>query len=295
MLLARSMTARRSNLGVFVVAASLLTFLVPQIAWGQECPSVSLSVIPVVPRYSGPDPSDTKTELYPLRPQNENPTWIDEKDCKDDIRLDFTVLMSGLPCTDTIQVWAGTTDCTQVSARQANSGATHCWPVTAPGTFAMSATATADIRAQDIVHYITNPEPPTIYAPGDVTACQSLVGGGPSRCGGVSLGLYFMAIEADGETVDGTSAVYDLGAYGGSCRSPSADGGSLDVDVVDAGAGGSSGAGGSGSAGSDGEGSGGTIIHGCSMAPGRGSGVGVLGGVAIGALVFRRRRRARTR
>ena len=290
------MTARESKLWVFVLAASLLAFLVPQIAWGQTCPSISMSANPLVNRYVGR--RDTTANLFPLRPQNQNPTWIDHNDCEDDIRLQFTVLMGGLPCTDTIQVWAGTTDCTQVSARQANSGATHCWPVIAPGALAMSATATADIRAQDIVHYITNPVPPTIYTPGDVTACESLVGAGPSRCGGVSLGLYFMAIEADGETVDGTSARYDVGAEfalpdGGSCGS-SGDGGSLDVNVVDAGAGGSSGTGGSGSAGSDGDGSGGTIIRGCSMVPGRGSGIGVLGGVGIGALVFGRRRRRAT-
>lgn len=280
-----------------MVGASVIVVLLPQIAWGQTCPDISINLDSVVPRYTGT--SDSPANLFPLRPQNLQPTWIDETDCKDDIRLQFTVLLGGLPCTDTIQVWAGTTDCTQVSARQANSGSARCWPVVATGSFAMSATSTGDIRAQDIVANLMTSEPPTIYSPSSVKACQSLAGGGPLLCSGVSLGLYFMAVEADGETVDGTSAIYDLGAAelvlpdGGWCRSSSTDGGLLDADVIDAGAGGS-GAGGSGGAGSDGEGSGGTIIHGCSMASERGPDVGALAGVGVAALVLGRRRRRST-
>jgi hypothetical protein len=275
MLLARSMTTRKSKLGVLVVCASLFAVLVPQVAWGQTCPAISINVNSVVPRYTGA--RDTSGNLLPLRPQNLQPTWIDENDCKSDARLQFTVLIGGLPCTDTIQVWAGTTDCTQVSARQANSGSTGCWPVAASGSFAMSSSATGDIRAQDIVAFINSAEPPTIYAPSSVEACQALVDDAKLTQCGMPLSLYFMAIEADGETVDGTSAIYDLGAElvladGGSCSSSSTDAGPLKVNVVDAGAGGSSTAGSSGSAGSDGEGSGGTIIHGCSVAPGRRSG-----------------------
>jgi len=200
---------------------AFLAVLAPDLAWAQQCPSVSINVNPLVPRYSGP-PGDTNAELYPLRPQNLYPTWINYKDCKDDIRLQFTMLVSGLPCTDSIQVWAGTVDCTQVAARQANSGATHCWPVTPPGAFQMQTSSTGDIRAQDIVHYITNPEPPTTYVPGDVTSCES-----QASPGGVSLGLYFMAIEADGQTVDGTSGMYGSGSSSGGMTTMGAFGADL--------------------------------------------------------------------
>jgi len=195
---------RRWALVLGAFAAFLATFT-PRATFAQTCPNVSISVNSVVNRYHGG--SDTAADLYPLRPQNLNPTWINYKDCKDDIRLQFTILVAGLPCSDTIQVWAGTTDCTQISARQPNSGATHCWPVVPTGAFNMSQTSTGDIRAQDIVAFITNPEPPTIYSPSGVQACQS-----QASPGGIGLTLYFMAVEADGQTVDGTSASYPLGA-----------------------------------------------------------------------------------
>ena len=150
----------------------------------------------------------TTANAFPFRAQNLNPTYVNYADCAANINLQFTILISGLPCSDTIQVWAGTTDCTQTAARQADSGQTHCWPVTQQGAFAMAATSTGNIRAQDAVHYITNAEPPALYTPGDSTACQS-----QASPGGISdLSLYFMAIEADGLTVDGTSGVYPMGA-----------------------------------------------------------------------------------
>jgi hypothetical protein len=104
-----------------------------------------------------------------------------------------------------MQVWAGATDCTQTSARQANSGATHCWPVVQ--TTALEQSFTVNIRAQDLVAFISNPEPPTTYTPQGITACQS-----QSAPGVEALGVYFMAMEADGLTVDGTSAMYSLNA-----------------------------------------------------------------------------------
>lgn len=184
---------------------ALLVLLVPQVARAQTCPNLTISVNQVVPRYVGA--TDSNADLFPYRAQNLQPSWINYNDCSSNIRLQFTITVSGLPCSDTIQVWAGTTDCTQVSARQANSGATHCWPVTPTGAFAMQASSTGDIRAQDIVAFVTNPEPPTIYSPSGVGACQS-----QASPGGVSLSMYFMAIEADGQTVDGTAAEYDFGA-----------------------------------------------------------------------------------
>jgi len=191
--------------GASVVFGAVLAVAIPWTAWAQNCPNVSLSVNSVVPRYY--PGGDSNANLFPIRPQNLNPTWINYNDCKNDINLQFTLLISGLPCTDTIQVWAGTVDCTQVSARQANSGATHCWPVTPTGSFTMASTSTGNIRAQDIVEFITNPEPPFIYTPGGIKSCQS-----QDAPGGESLSLYFMAIEPDGQTLDGTAGEYPFGA-----------------------------------------------------------------------------------
>jgi MYXO-CTERM domain-containing protein len=249
----------------------------PRIAQAQTCPDIDLSVNPTVNRYlSG---GDDNAHLYPFRPKNEQPTWLEYRDCKADINLEFTLLMSGLPCTDTIQVWAGTVDCTQLAARQSNSDQTHCWPVLPTGAFNMSSTSTANIRAQDIVQFITSAAPPELYTRATPTACQALLGTGSSPCSGVSLGLYFMAVEADGQTVDGTSAEYHMGALIGSPD----DGGCSPV-AVEAGA---TDAAGTGS--SDGDSSG--TVGGCQIAAGQGSDVGVFGGVGLAALVVGRRRR----
>jgi hypothetical protein len=191
--------------GASVVFGVVLAVAVPWTAWAQNCPNVSISVNSVVPRYY--PGGDTTANLFPVRPQNLNPTWINYSDCKNNINLQFTLLISGLPCTDTIQVWAGTVDCTQVAARQADSGQTHCWPVTPFGSFTMASTSTGNIRAQDIVEFITNDEPPELYTPGGIKSCES-----QDAPGGESISLYFMAIEPDGQTLDGTAGEYPFGA-----------------------------------------------------------------------------------
>jgi hypothetical protein len=214
------MAARGTRRWASVVGAfvALLTLLVPELAWAQTCPNVSISVNSVVNRYVGT--TDTANNLFPLRPQNLQPTWINYNDCKSDIRLQFTILVSGLPCSDTIQVWAGPTDCTQVAARQTTSGSTRCWPVAATGSFAMQQSSTGDIRAQDIVAFIDTAEPPTLYSPQGPKGCQAQL-----SPGGSSLGIYFMAMEADGQTVDGTAAVYGSSgtSSSGGCSSFGAD------------------------------------------------------------------------
>lgn len=193
---------RRWALWAGVYLAALLV-LVPRAAWAQTCPNISISVNPTVPRYL--PGGDTAANLITPRPQNLDPTAINFSDCNLDINLEFTILVSGLPCTDTIQAWAGTTDCTQTSARQANSGAAHCWPVVQTGSFTTSQTATANIRAQDMVAFVSNSEPPSTYTPQGATACHA-----QAESGSITLGVYFMAMEADGLTVDGTPAMYSL-------------------------------------------------------------------------------------
>ena len=121
------MTTRTWNRWVWAVCVSSLGVLVSGNAMAETCPTIALS-LPTPPQryYSGPD---TAPNVYPSRPANEAPTFIDLRDCQDDIHLEFVVASSGLPCSDTIQVWAGPTDCTQLTARQTHSGSPRCWPV----------------------------------------------------------------------------------------------------------------------------------------------------------------------
>jgi hypothetical protein len=275
--------------GAAFVGVSVLALTTPRAAKGEECPNLRLSVNADAPRFVGS--GDTPANQVRLRPYDLDPDWIDQEDCEDDVRLQFTLHASGLPCADTIQVWAGTTDCTQVSAREAGSGATRCWPVVLTGEFAMTQTSTGDIRAQDIVAFIGSPEPPTSYSRKGPVACQALRDETGSQCR-VPLVLYFMAIEADGLTVDGPHGTsptwsygpaWSLGAEltpGGSCSVPSGEGGFPGSDSAsDAGRG----------AGDAGAGM--TVIRGCSMATGRSPNTAVLGLIGMCVLVLGGRRR----
>src|SRR5271156_445190 len=103
------MTVRRSTLCAFATAGSLLAPVAPHVAQAGTCPKVDVNLSSNVPRYAGS--SDTAANLYPSRGECFQPEWIDTQDCKNDIRLQFTLSITGLPCADSIQVWAGTTDC----------------------------------------------------------------------------------------------------------------------------------------------------------------------------------------
>jgi hypothetical protein len=169
-----------------------------------------MSLGQTVPRFLPRSGGDSAANMVTPRPQNLDPTAVNYSDCAQDLNLQFTLLVTGgLPCTDTIQVWVGSTDCTQLSARQTTSGSPRCWPAVEPGLFVMSTSSTNNIRARDLVAFISNTEPPVTYA-GVVeargNACQSQDAPGVD-----ALSVTFMAVEADGQTVDG-SVVYTMNA-----------------------------------------------------------------------------------
>ncbi len=78
----------------------------------------------------------------------------------------------------------------------------QCWRV--GPTTALSQAFSVDIRAQDLVAFVSTAEPPAGYNPQGVSACHAQIAPGT-----VSLGVYFMAMEADGLTVDG-NVMYSL-------------------------------------------------------------------------------------
>jgi MYXO-CTERM domain-containing protein len=264
------------------MGVGLMSVLAPRVSWAETCPNINLSVSPLVPRYQGT--ADTATNRYPVRARNLSPSWIDLKDCQDDIRLQFTLLMSGLPCSDTIQAWVGReTDCTPVAARQTHSGAARCWPVSAPSLAQES--VTVDLRAQDLVAFMGSADAPSIYSQEGTSACSALASEATtSPCSGDSLSLYFMAIEADGETVDGTSAEYDFGATptpgSASCHVSYVDGGVIDGGPIDGGP----------------IDSGPIVEKGCAMGSGGAPDAGLAMGLGIvGLTVIRRRRGSASR
>jgi hypothetical protein len=206
-------SARGAGRWAAALAASLLGLSVSNDALAGSCADVSISVNSLVPRYY-PD-ADIPANVYPVRPAKEGPAWIDTDDCNADINLEFTLLISGLPCKDTIEVWAGTkdSDCLQPSARQAGSGPGRCWPATPPGAFTLASTSTGNIRAQDLVGFLDTADPPVTYSRQGESACSALSG---TSCGAVPLRLFFLAVDEDGGVIDGTPAEYLFGAETGS-------------------------------------------------------------------------------
>jgi hypothetical protein len=174
----------------------------------------SITINPVISRYY---PGGTDTKLYPFRPANEEPNWIDAQDCDDDIVLQFNLSIGGLPTTDTIQVWAGSTDCSQSSARQPGPGP-YCWQVVPPGTFGNSMQGYGNIDARNIVRFLgssTNgAELDAVSSDPGPSVCQPL---GPvtSPCD-LPLTLYFMYMPpgvGSGGTPD-SYVTFDIGVFG---------------------------------------------------------------------------------
>jgi hypothetical protein len=139
------------------------------------------------------------TTPYNFRAANLNPSDINFQDCQDDIILQFTLTEGGLPTTDTIQVWAGSTDCSQNTARQTGTGP-YCWQVAPDGEFGDSQTVTGNIYARNVTRYMDDTTTPH-FAP--VTGVP-----GPEAChtqttsGAVQLSIYFIFINNDGITAD---------------------------------------------------------------------------------------------
>src|SRR5579863_4026474 len=106
-----------STLKTLIAAAILgsLLLMMSTAAYAQDGGGTSglgITINPTVQRYT-----TTKSAMYPFRAQNLNPNDINFKDCSDNIVLEFQLFETGLPTIDTLQIWAGPTDCTQQSAR----------------------------------------------------------------------------------------------------------------------------------------------------------------------------------
>ncbi len=179
-----------------------------------SCSGPSITIDPVVNRYY---PGGTDTEPYPFRPANEEPNWLDAQDCEDDIVLQFNLSISCLPTTDTIEVWAGTTDCSQSSARQPGNGP-YCWQVVPPGTFGNSMQEYGNVYARNIVRFLgtstSGAELDPVSSDPGPSVCQPL---GPvtSPCD-LPLTLYFMYMPpgvGSGGTPD-SYVTYDMGVFG---------------------------------------------------------------------------------
>ncbi len=87
---------------------------------------------------------------------------VGHRDCIDDTQLVFPIQITGLPDTSVnLQVWAGTSDCTQAGATNNASTAT-CWPVASPPS-GLQAVMNVNVRVADLVGPLGVVPPPQVY------------------------------------------------------------------------------------------------------------------------------------
>jgi hypothetical protein len=155
------------------------------------------------------------------RAQNLNPEGINYVDCEDNLRMDFSLSLSGFVASDdaAIQVWAGTIDCTQPLNRAVGGGATHpCWQVGTPiGPITTTTmTVTKSVYARDVLRYEQPPADPTASQAYDPSFNYSKPAG-ELAChvqltdSAVPLGIFFIAVDSTGNTL-GTAYEYSLTA-----------------------------------------------------------------------------------
>ena len=153
------------------------------------------------------------------RPQNLNPLGINFTDCEQNLRMDFTLVVSGFSPGDDadLQAWAGSVDCTQDTNRSTTGGGLHpCWQVsqfTPPIAVQGPQTLTVSVYARDLLRYsgVSAPATPTqSYDPGFNASAE-----GESAChvqvtdAVVPLTIYFIPVNATSLTL-GSAFSYSL-------------------------------------------------------------------------------------
>lgn len=123
----------------------------------------------------------------PLRDRAQKPYWVNYADCVNDDEVKFALTLSGAFSGQRLQVWAGTTDCTPLSARTGQ--VPTCWLVFE--STMSDQRPTIAIRSRDIA--AKNKVTDTPNGPGSGTLANCETGTDPP----LTLGLYFMFVSND--------------------------------------------------------------------------------------------------
>jgi hypothetical protein len=154
------------------------------------------------------------------RPQNLNPEGVNFTDCEQNLRMDFTLVLSGFSSQDeaSVQAWAGTEDCTQDTNRVSTAGTLHaCWQIAGfygPVLATTSQTITVSVYARDVLRYSAQPISST-----DVTQSYDSTfnysAAGESAChvqttdAAVPISIYFIPVDSTSKAI-GTAYEYSL-------------------------------------------------------------------------------------
>ncbi|MDB4998171.1 MAG: hypothetical protein JWM74_5603 [Myxococcaceae bacterium] len=181
-------------MGVALLAA---LSLVGSNAHAQTVADPTITVNPVVTRKL------PNGDAASIRGQGQNPTGISFADCDQDVVLNFSLALGGLPQNDKhVEAWVGSTDCTPLTAR---SGTTAVCKPAAPLGISANATTTVPVHARDIVANQSDNPKPVNYTAAGKDVCTTA----QKTSGALSLSVYFMWLDGAGNPF-GTAAKYDL-------------------------------------------------------------------------------------
>jgi len=153
------------------------------------------------------------------RPQNLNPEGVNFTDCEQNLRMDFTLILSGFSAGDdaTVQAWAGTVDCTQDTNRVTTAGTLHaCWQVAGtygPVLATASQTITVSVYARDVLRFSAPPlsstasqtyQPSFNYSSEGESACHV-----QTSDAAVPISIYFIPVNSTSNAL-GTAYQYAL-------------------------------------------------------------------------------------
>jgi hypothetical protein len=154
------------------------------------------------------------------RPQNLNPEGVNFTDCEQDLRMDFTLILSGFSAGDSasVEAWAGTTDCTQDTNRVSTAGTLHaCWQVAGfygPVLATTSQTITMSVYARDVLRYSAQPingntdtqtyDPSFNYGASGESSCHV-----QTSDAAVPISIYFIPVNSTANAI-GTAYMYAL-------------------------------------------------------------------------------------
>ncbi len=169
---------------------------------------------------NGVCPTCTATDVTDSpRPQNLDPEGVNFTDCEQNLRMDFSLVLSGFAAADSasVQAWAGTVDCTQDANRVSNAGVEHpCWQVAGsygPVVAMAGQSITLSVYARDVLRYESPGASALNMQAYDPTFRSSPQG--ESAChvqptdAAVPISLYFIAVDSTANAV-GTSYEYSL-------------------------------------------------------------------------------------
>lgn len=171
----------------FVVAVVMAVSLWSGAARAQTTGPTVTGINGVVTRVE-PDGSDASIK-HP-HPDGVLANAINFADCEADLRLRVSLGISAINSSYNLQAWVGTSDCTQLAARQTSTAS--CWRVSPGDSIAQRQPTQIDIRVQDILSQLNSSatKDPTRYIAGDEKACHN-----QTTSGATALSIYFFFVD----------------------------------------------------------------------------------------------------